>query len=274
MGQLVGPMVWLVPQYPEKPGTIIRLGSILTDPTDIESSLNLDAIPSIPEGDKRDASTAVRRQVQTELSKSDSLFAKAVPSIASLFGAEIGASAGAGRERGSTTTLDAHNVRATVFIPSEAFMETALNNERVRKYAQKVLFRKPLYVVVGVATASGVTMGESQSASRFVEGSAIAALPGGLGEGEAGFEHRHTAGSGSNVEVDEPCDFAYRAREFYYSKVRGLVNRGNVTESALFGKDDQSTIKNDVEFEPKFEWFQDEDATVPDLACLAIPDDG
>jgi hypothetical protein len=42
-------MLWLVHRYVEKPGTLVRLGSILKDPEDLESSLNLHAINKIPD---------------------------------------------------------------------------------------------------------------------------------------------------------------------------------------------------------------------------------
>ncbi|OIW24580.1 hypothetical protein CONLIGDRAFT_691971 [Coniochaeta ligniaria NRRL 30616] len=276
VGQLVGPMLWLVPRYPETPGSIMRLGSILKDSADLESSLNLPAIPAIPDADRRDASTAVRRRVQAELHKSDSFFVKAAPSIAALFGAEIGASAGAGRDREVTTALDVLDVHATVFIPSEAYMETALSDEGVRKYVRESLFGKRLYVVVGVATAGRLSVQEARSAGHFAELKAAATLPGGLGEGEAAFEHNRAAMTETEHDVDKACDFAYRARAFFYSKVRKrLVDEGNVTESALFGDDgDKSAVGDDGFVDiPKFEWFEDEDASAGgDVVTITVSD--
>ncbi len=47
-GHVAGKMLWMVPRYAELEGTLIRLGSILSDPENLESSLNLNAIPAIP----------------------------------------------------------------------------------------------------------------------------------------------------------------------------------------------------------------------------------
>lgn len=58
----------------------MKLGSILKDPENLGSSLNLHDINEIPERDKRDASIAVSRHVQTELSKDNSVLVKAVDS--------------------------------------------------------------------------------------------------------------------------------------------------------------------------------------------------
>ncbi|KAK4206534.1 hypothetical protein QBC37DRAFT_393410 [Rhypophila decipiens] len=275
-GQITGPMLWVVPRYPETPGSIMRLGSILTDPADLESSLNLDAIPPIPAESKRDASAAVKRHVDAELRISDSFLAKAVPAIAALFNTELGASAGAGRERNVSTSVDAVDVRATVFIPSKEYMDEALRHKRVQEYARKGAFGKSLYVVVGTATAGQLSVREGKSAGRSIEASAVAALPGGLGEAEATFERRRDAGTETEFEVDEACDFAYRVREFFYSKLRGrLDDKGNFTDSALFGRDGDKSGGGDdgVVFIPTFEWFEDEDPETRDLFTFEVTDD-
>lgn len=275
-GHLTGPKLWVVPRYAETPGSIMRLGSVLSDPKDLESSLNLDAIPPIPTESKRDVSPAVKRHVNAELGKSDSFFVKAAPAIAALFNVELGASAGAGRESGVSTTVDAVDVRATVFIPSGEYMDEALRNKKVQEFARKGAFGKSLYIVVGVATAGNLSVREEQSAGRFAEASAIAALPGGLGETEATFERRRNAKTETGVEVGETCDFAYRVREFFYSKWRGrLEDQGNFVDSAMFGQDGNKSGRGDdgVVFVPKFEWFEDADPDAGDLFTLEVTSD-
>lgn len=163
-GTLAGKMLWLVPRYVEVPGTLMRLGSVLTDPENLESSLNLHSIPPIPADSQRDASLAVKRHVEVELSKSNSLLVKAAPNIPAF--ASVGAEISGGWNRDASTTVQALNVRATVFIPTKAYMNAVLGNPNVIEYARRGLFSKPLYIIVGTATASKLSIQESQSRDR------------------------------------------------------------------------------------------------------------
>lgn len=240
----------------------MKLGSILKDPENLESSLNLHDINEIPERDKRDASIAVSRHVQTKLSKDNSVLVKAVPSIPAF---SAGASADGHLRHEAKTTVDALNVRATVFIPSPDYMNEALKNKDVKEYA-KGLFGKPLYIIVGTATASKLSIKEHQSKENKASDSVNFVAPGGVMEGEGQASHESKAGFDSELEVGEECDFAYRVRGFFYSKMFGLRDHGDRTEKALFGSESSKPVADaDREEIPKFEWFKKADASVPGI---------
>lgn len=264
-GELVGPMKWLIPRYTEKPGSIMRLGSILTDPENLESSLNLHNINEIPEKDKRDVSLAVKRYVETELSKSNSLLVRAAPSIPAL---TARASVGGNWSHNTRTTVDALNVRATVFIPTKTYMDGALEIDDVVAYARKGLFGRRLYIIVGTATASKLSIKQSRSRKWGADLSATFVAP----TIEGGILHEGEADFGSELGVAEECDFAYRVREFSYSKVFGISDKGDCTEKAMFdlgyGK---SAAQAPTEATPQFEWLEEEDVLAQGLVTLSMP---
>ncbi|KAK4196151.1 hypothetical protein QBC40DRAFT_342945 [Triangularia verruculosa] len=223
---------WVVPRYSSKPGTLIRLGSVLTDPEDLESSLNLNTIPTIPPALLRDATPEVRLSVQTELSKSNSVLAKAAPALEGLL------TLGGGIEHSRSNTLTSSlnisgNVKATCFRAEKSYMDQLLKDKEVISYARRGL-GKPMFVVVGVATAGSVEMKETRQKSRKagVNGKAGVEL---IGEGEFGLERERSDSSSTAVKGEGGLDFAYRVREFSYSRVRGVVkDKGDWTGKVLF----------------------------------------
>ena len=249
----------------------MRLGSILKEPEDLESSLNLHAINKIPDQSKRDASLAVRRHVETALSDKNSLLAKAVASVPAL---SAGVSVDGHWNHDAGTTLDALNVRATVFIPSENYMNEALKNAEVIKYT-KGLFGRALYIIVGTATASKLSVKENRSAEQKAAFSTNITPPVTETEFDAKASHEKKAEIKSEWEVGEECDFAYRVRKFVYSKMRGLRKGENYSENALFGSDrNQPPADDDVEEVPVFEWFENEDASVAGVVQIEAPYEG
>ncbi|KAI1827707.1 hypothetical protein F4861DRAFT_331097 [Xylaria intraflava] len=278
-GGLIGPMQWLVPRYPEVPGSIMKLGSILKDPRKLESSLNLHTIPEIDPKAIRDASQAVQTSLGSEMHKKNGLQAKASTNIP-ILGAGASTGLDMKHRRNVATTVNALNARAVVFMPSDDFMAAALADTKVQKFARDCLFSKPLYVVVGVATASKLWVSESRSEGHEVTANPNVSLPidttGLISAGaDVGFEHARGSLHRSESEIDEECDFAYRVREFFYSKLRRRVKEGDdYTESALF--DSERSYGGDDEFfeEPKFEWLEPEDFTDEDLITLSIEDVG
>jgi hypothetical protein len=266
-------MKWLVPRYPEEPGTLMILGSILSDPENLESSLNrLSGVVPIPERDVRDQSKAVRQQVQTELSQQSSLLLKAMSS-SPLLGA--GVAVEGHLTHGVETTVGALGVSAKVFIPTEEYMKKALEDSSVKKFAKSGLFAKSLYIIVGVATASKLVLKETQSASHGGSVDAQLAPPGSGTELATKAAHEKTGKSTSTLEVEGECDFAYRVREFQYSKIwRSFKDKRDVTEGALFGLKDAilgvkggNTKADDGEYAPAFVEFEDEDES-PSTAKL------
>jgi hypothetical protein len=65
-------------------------------------------------------------------------------------------------------------------------------------------------------------------------------------------------------EIAGDCDFAYRVREFEYSRIRRRVrDKGDMTKKTMFGLEEQATGSDDLaDAVPQFEWFEDEDASV------------
>ncbi|KAH7322492.1 hypothetical protein B0I35DRAFT_476440 [Stachybotrys elegans] len=271
-GKLVGDIKWLVAREPEQPGTIMRLGSILSDPEDLESSLNLHSIPDIPDRNRRNVSVAVQRTIKAELEQENSAFLKAVPSLP-VFSA--GASADGHWNHSATTTVEAMNVRAVVFIPDDEFMREALEDANVIKYARGAPFGRSLYVIVGTATASKLSVQETQSRAWGAGASANLSVPA-VADAEAGVSHERVNGAESGLDVGEECDFAYRVRQFYYSKIFGLCGGRNRTKKALFGEDRGAQPTGPLEEPlPQFDHFKDEDAVGERSVSviMSIPDE-
>lgn len=74
--------------------------------------------------------------------------------------------------------------------------------------------------------------------------------------------------TGSQLEIQEECDIAYRVREFQYSGLRERVRKSrDVTEGTMFGKGTASgtVLLTSVEMEevfeevPVFEYFESDD---------------
>jgi hypothetical protein len=275
-GQLAGPMKWLVPRYPEEPGTIMVLGSIITDPYDLESSLNRrSGVTPIPKEDIRDNSNAVKRQIQSNLSSNSSVLFKAMPDLP-LFGGGI--AVGGRLTKGVETIVNALNVRAKVFIPTPEYMEIALENPEIKAFVKKGLFAKSLYIIVGVATTSQLTIKETQSvdAGGSVEGNLKP--PNSGTELAVKIDHDQGGKSTSELEVKEDCDFAYRVREFQYSKIwRAFSDKGPLIHGTLFGRREPgsggmggNTGKDNGEDVPLFEYFEDDDISAKEAVVQEL----
>lgn len=261
-GHLAGKMKWLVARYPKPHGDLIFLGSILTDPKEPETSLNrkIGAV-KIPEEDKMDDSAAVRQEIHSELSINASALVKVVPPNSPLFRAGVKAEGSSKDE--VKTTVEAMNVKAEIFIPDKSYVDKALARPEIIAYVKDGAWAKSLYMIVGVATAGtlGVTeelsrgMNAALSASGSVAGTGMEFI----GELSAGT----TATGGSMLRTDDATDFAYRVREFEYSKLRlssRFKDKGDRSEGAMFGRggrDDRDP--NDEDIVPVFEdWAKDD----------------
>ncbi|CAP69119.1 uncharacterized protein PODANS_7_10775 [Podospora anserina S mat+] len=246
---------WVVPRYSSKPGTLIRLGSVLTDPEDLESSLNLDSIPPIPPHLLRDATPEVRMSVQTELSKSDSTLAKAAPALEGIL--TLGGGVEASRSQGVSSSLNiSGTVKATVFRADKSYMDVLLKDKNVISYAKRGL-GKPMFVVVGVATAGRVEMKETRHVTRKAGVSGKVGVEV-IGEGEVGLERERSDKSCNEVRGEGGLDFAYRVREFGYSRVRGTVkDKGDWTGKVLFAGGKGPVVEKGGEVVPVFKEFKE-----------------
>lgn len=259
----------MVPRYAENHGTLIRLGSILSDPENLESSLNLDAIPPIPESTRRDATTHVRQYVRSEMRNSNSALVKAMPSMLLL---SAGLRGEAGRVDKAETTVQAVDVRAEVFMPDKAFMQAALQHSAVIEHARANLFGTSLYVIVGVATAGELFIREGRGRRAGVSAGLVAPAP-------VGIEHERVGELESEVAVKNACDFAYRLREFVYTRIRGgLRDKGDYGENSMFGHTSAvgkpaAAAQKPVEDLPKFLYLEKEDVATPSMAYFAVSED-
>lgn len=237
-GHLVGKMKWLVARYPKPQGELIVLGSILTDPEEPETSLNRKTgVVKIPKEDKIDDSAAVRQQIHSELSTNASALLKVVTPNSPLFRAGVKVEGRSSDE--VKTTVEALNVKAEIFIPDKSYMDEALARPEITAYVKDSVWAKALYVIVGVATAGSLAVIEEQSGERNVFLSTNASFTGTGTEIDGELSHSTKAEGGSTLKTEQPTDFAYRVREFEYSKFRlprKFNDKGDRSEAAMFGR--------------------------------------
>ncbi|KAL2836699.1 hypothetical protein BJX68DRAFT_273396 [Aspergillus pseudodeflectus] len=238
-GDLADPKTWLVPRSASKPGELLRLGSILTDSSNPASSLNLGAIVPIPAEWQYDDADVVKLRIESELHKSNSLLVSTASAIPILSAA---ASLDGRWSRDPRTTVNALNVV---------------------KYVRGGLFAKSLFIIIGVATASKLSVIETQAGTSGLSTSAGVTLP---EAGDLGIEasHRHQVGSTVTKKITGDCNFAYHVREFEYSRLRRRVrDKGDITKKTMFGLEENATAGDDLaDAVPQFEWFEDEDASM------------
>jgi len=264
-GRLVGDMKWLLARYPKAPGKLIKLGSILTKAEEPESSINRNTeIPTIPDRDKYDESIAVRQHISTTFTSNLSALLKADAPANPL--ASAGAKIQASSNKDVKTTVDAMNVCAEVFIPTEGYMDEALATPEVIKAVAKDLkFTKSLYIIVGVATAGSLKEKEEISEESKASMSMNVSLAGSGGGGAAELEGGKKANRDMERDIDQECDFAYRVREFEYSRMRRKnnkwVDKGDRTKGTMFGadRDDGYEVQKPEDYIPKFDSLAEDD---------------
>ncbi|KAK3994246.1 hypothetical protein QBC44DRAFT_357425 [Cladorrhinum sp. PSN332] len=270
-GHLVGPMLWLVPRYPDASGqnSIYKLGSILKDPHKPGESLNLSSIPGFSHGLVRDVSSHVRQYVKAELTNSNSLLAKAVlPTI----GGSISVEATDAGE--AVTSFDAVNVKAKAFkldgdslVELKKFMNEAVKSQGVVEYVREQWFEARLYMIVGVATAGKLSLKETSSSKRTVNAGVGVNVGDILGNTEVKPGHSREGKTEGSLDVTGECDFAYRVREFVYSEKKGVRVGGNVSKGAMFGSgddEDGGQVEGEVETVPEFVGFEKDDVALED----------
>ncbi|KAI0102722.1 hypothetical protein GGR51DRAFT_277922 [Nemania sp. FL0031] len=271
-GYVAGDMKWHVYRYPQKPKTLMVIGSILTQPDDLESSLNYSSgIEPLGLDQVMDQTIAVRRTVRSELSKNAGGRLKAMLPVNPFVSA--GAGIEAERTRQLEATVDALDVRAVAIMPDTAkeYVNRALRTPRVVQYVKEGLWARPLYLIVGTATCKRLVMGDTQSRENTVSAEADVGIAGLGVEAGAGISKGQKASAGSEMEVCEECDFAYRVREFQYSRRRrGIKRTEDWVKGAMFSNDpDDSTLPlTSAEGEllsdetPEFDGFEDEDEEI------------
>ncbi|OTA69996.1 hypothetical protein K449DRAFT_380026 [Hypoxylon sp. EC38] len=264
-GRVAGPIRWHIYREPQPPNTRMALGSILTKASDLETSLNYESgIEKFPLDKVEDCSPIMRRIITSELTKDFGGRLSAL--LPTLPWVSAGGALEGNRSSNVQAMIESQNIRAQIISPDTAkeYMNRALLNPRVVEFVKECLFTKPLYLIVGVATCSKLTAGEIRSGNR--NASAEAAVNA-MGAQVSGSILAASQGSvGGEFEVDQECDFAYRVREFQYSRRRKVFKKSSdVTEGAMFGLDDEDTgakMDDGGEDVPQFEYFEDEDENV------------
>ncbi|KAI1460749.1 hypothetical protein F4805DRAFT_374883 [Annulohypoxylon moriforme] len=264
-GRIAGPIRWHIYHEPQPPKTRMALGSILTKPDDLETSLNYGSgLKEIPEERRENCTPMVQRIIKSELSKD--LSGKLSALLPAFPGFSGGASLEGARSSNAQATFVSQNVRAQIISPDTAkeYMEEALLTPKVLEYVRKCLFTKPLYLIVGVATCSNLSASQTRSGSKSASADAEVNAAGAQLTGS--FLATNQGSVGNEFVVDGECDFAYRVREFQYSKRRKIFKKSeDVTDGAMFSRDEEDTgIEEDEEAEevPQFEYLEDEDEDV------------
>lgn len=271
-GRIAGDMKWHVYRYPQKPKTLMVLGSILTEPDNLESSLNYSSgIAPFPPEHRMDQTYAVQRTMRSEISKNIGGRLRAMLPVNPFLSA--GGGVDANWSTGLEATVDALDIRAEIILHDTAseYVNNALKMPSVAAYVRKGLFTPQLYMIVGVATCKGLVMGDADKRGGDFSLEADADLPpAGVGAG-AGVSRGNQASRGSGVQTQEECDFAYRVREFQYSRSKRAVNKGkDWAAGALFNNDGHGGLlsptsaqmdESDDEI-PEFDYFEEEDEDV------------
>lgn len=258
-----GDKLWHVYRYPQKPNTLMVIGSVLTKPDDLESSLNhASGIDAFPPDKIEDQTGAVRLFMRSELTRTNGGRIKALLPFSPV--ASAGGGVGATSSRSIDTTIEASGVRAKAVLPQNAqdYMEKALQATRVLEYVRKGVFSESLYMIVGVATCQRITMGDASSKTSSGSADLDAALTVGGVEAGIGVSREKGSSADSEREVTEECDFAYRVREFQYSRRKKRIKKSaNVTDGAMFGNDNPEE-EGPFEEVPVFEYFESEDEDI------------
>lgn len=232
----------------------MALGSILTTPDDLESSLNFaHGLKPFPPDQIYDQTDAVRRVFKSELTSSLEGRIKAVLPVNPFMGA------GGGPEgqwaKNNAVTGEALGISARSVLPQAVrdYLESQLTLPSVERYIKEWGFRKSLYVIVGVATCKKLSINDTSSTHRggTIDGDAQIVLAG--AEAGAGISLSSGSERGSGLEIERECDFAYRVREFIYSKRKKQLKAASrdVTDGALFKLNDDEPLS--VRLEPREE---------------------
>lgn len=267
-GRIQGDKLWHVYRYPQKPKTLMVLGSILTRPDRLESSLNYSQLMErpFPEARTIDQTQAARSFVRSEFSKNTGGRLKALLPYSPV--ASAGGSLTAEVSSSMESTIETSRVRAVAMMPDVAgeFVDEALGLPRVVEHVRKGFFAEPLYMIVGVATCRNLYLGSTSSKGRSGSLDLDASLSVAGVEAGVGASRARNASAELAVEIDEECDFAYRVREFQYSRRRKRIKKSaDVTEGAMFGNDADAGSSGvaqsieEAEEEPVFEYFESED---------------
>jgi len=256
-GGLVGPKVWLVPRYSQPAGTLIKLGSILTNPYNPETSLNLQENLNPIDIQIRDASHSVRIAITSTSTENTSTKIGGNVPISHIINMRLSLSGSTKQD--ITTTLKATNITAKYFLPDDAYCRSIFEKPDVVKHVRFGGF-PPLYLIIGVATASQLNVTENIQQDHTTEFTIA-------NSAEARPSISHNQNLSSTIESSiAGVDFAYRVRELVCYRFLHRITQRDVIEGTLMsGGVEESNNRLDDSGEPDipiFAYLDTEDTPV------------
>ncbi|GKU03430.1 unnamed protein product [Fusarium langsethiae] len=265
---------WIIPQECLSPVDLV-LGSILKYPSDPIDILNRNEVEPI------DPSAIVSEREQVTKSFTDVLDTGFNSKIgaSSVLAAVLGASpfVEGNWSKCTSFTIEAKNVRAQRFIPSESYVDKALRTPQVDVFVRNSLFSAPIYMVVGVAVAKTLSRTAERSRSRGGGGGMGIGPPGTGVEVSAELTANHGAESTYHDSVEDEVVLAYRLRRFRYSKRKDEFKRAkqDETKHALYrlenrvlrsgDEDEDDEEDDDNTYFPAFSYFEGDDIVASDV---------
>ncbi|KAI0974501.1 hypothetical protein F4678DRAFT_422945 [Xylaria arbuscula] len=262
-GEPAGSMKWQRLRYPERPGTFVKLGTILADPYEVEESLTEeDDIIRVPDEDLKDVSMAATLAISTHLST------ETKSHLRGLFPVHLvnaGGSIGASSQKAIESIVRASNIQATVFRPSETYMDNVMKKQGVINHLQKSLFGGGrIYIIVGIIKAQRLTIDEDTNRGLQAGVTATAEAPLLGATIDTGLIHTKRSSAAMTYTIDHEVVFAYRVREFRVTRVRKILkDQGYVTDGAMLGteadQDKGGAVPVMADYDFEFDGFREDE---------------
>lgn len=135
----------------------------------------------------------------------------------------------------SEATWQALDIRAKALTLDAAkdHINEALQTPDVDQYVKKGLSARPLYMIIGVASYKKLLMSDTKTREITFSSDLDADVSIAGAAAGPGLSTDKKASSGTDLEIQEECDFAYRVRKFQYTRFRkGLKSANDVTDGS------------------------------------------
>jgi hypothetical protein len=146
------PTYFIAPARPYPPYGPIRLGTIITSPTQPDEPLHQPSLPSPTDI----SSFQEQHWTGSHISKTSSRFGVWTCFLEMILGAGIDITLT--RDKETRQKWAAQSMTTISFHPSEAFLADAIAHEDVKNYITAHLFREKVYMITGVMIASSTTV--------------------------------------------------------------------------------------------------------------------
>ncbi|KAF2176116.1 hypothetical protein K469DRAFT_531594, partial [Zopfia rhizophila CBS 207.26] len=218
-----------------KPGGVLSLGQILSDPTNPASVLQpLGPLPLPaelkPEHRRQDG---VNMDTASEMGAMFGVWAK----VTSL---PIGVETEMEKDASSELIWRFESLDSNIMSPPIEYTRNAMNHGDVQEALKKWGFKKRVYMITGVRTAHGARMEKTESHSSSVQAQLAAdGSPHGVPVG-GGVRGGHSSSATNKVTFEKTTDFvwAYRLNEVNY---RGKITQKSYTKGETSAAGDLST---------------------------------